>query len=384
MASLVSPALRSDIRSQAGPSPERLRTAISLAYEAAVDPSRWTLALDRLAEAAGGRGALLFSPSHVGASYHSPGVAEVDQRYVAEQWWLRNPRTAPLARNGTAKFVGDRHLLRSVDEVRTEPYYRDLLAPAGLRFCARTILHSMPDAAQIVLSIERESRADHYSADDLESLDAVRPDLVSVARLAELAGFRALRTFVAGWDMLERACVLLGPDGKVLSTTAGFAQIPGDILSIGRAGLKAASTADNRKLAERFAGAARRAVGKRTSDAGPVVLHRPDGSPGVLVEMLPLREHVSELFSGAAVLVVATDMRRPAKAPVAALATVFKLTPSESRIVARLVAGDSVADTADSLKLSRETIRTQLKSAFAKCGVSRQSELVLLATRMAP
>jgi DNA-binding CsgD family transcriptional regulator len=59
-----------------------------------------------------------------------------------------------------------------------------------------------------------------------------------------------------------------------------------------------------------------------------------------------------------------------------------RLSPQETRIVLHLVDGGSVATCAEALGVAESTVRTHLKSVFAKTGVRRQAELrTLLPTR---
>jgi DNA-binding CsgD family transcriptional regulator len=60
------------------------------------------------------------------------------------------------------------------------------------------------------------------------------------------------------------------------------------------------------------------------------------------------------------------------------LAAAFGLTPAEVRVALHLIDGGDVASCARDAKLSPGTVRSQLKSVFAKTGVNRQAELVLL------
>jgi DNA-binding CsgD family transcriptional regulator len=56
----------------------------------------------------------------------------------------------------------------------------------------------------------------------------------------------------------------------------------------------------------------------------------------------------------------------------------FGLTAAEMRVVLALVAGNDVATISDKLDISSETVRTHVKSTFAKTGTNRQSEIVSL------
>lgn len=78
---------------------------------------------------------------------------------------------------------------------------------------------------------------------------------------------------------------------------------------------------------------------------------------------------------------VAIVIETPSKAAAAGLphlAGKFGLTKAETNIMHGLLDGSSITDIADASNRSRETIRTQLKSIFAKTGVKSQSELFRL------
>jgi DNA-binding CsgD family transcriptional regulator len=61
---------------------------------------------------------------------------------------------------------------------------------------------------------------------------------------------------------------------------------------------------------------------------------------------------------------------------------IFGLNAAEARIAAAVASGDKLDTAAMELGVSRETLRSQLKGAFAKTGCSRQSELAALVSRI--
>ncbi len=61
----------------------------------------------------------------------------------------------------------------------------------------------------------------------------------------------------------------------------------------------------------------------------------------------------------------------------------YRLSVAEARLAAQLVAGLTPKGAAGTSGVAISTIRTQLRSLFAKTGCSRQSEVVKLALRMA-
>ncbi|HEY3799247.1 MAG TPA: helix-turn-helix transcriptional regulator [Caulobacteraceae bacterium] len=60
------------------------------------------------------------------------------------------------------------------------------------------------------------------------------------------------------------------------------------------------------------------------------------------------------------------------------LAAAFGLTPAETRVALHLIDGGDIASYARETGLSPGTVRSQLKSIFAKTGVTRQAALVRL------
>jgi len=60
----------------------------------------------------------------------------------------------------------------------------------------------------------------------------------------------------------------------------------------------------------------------------------------------------------------------------ALLRSLFGLSPAEARLTHLLVTGKSLSSAASELHISRHTVRTQLKSVFAKTGTNRQPDLV--------
>ena len=60
----------------------------------------------------------------------------------------------------------------------------------------------------------------------------------------------------------------------------------------------------------------------------------------------------------------------------AALRDLYGLTRTEARIASLLANGRSIREIGDELELAYETVRSVVKSVFAKTGVRRQGELV--------
>ena len=68
----------------------------------------------------------------------------------------------------------------------------------------------------------------------------------------------------------------------------------------------------------------------------------------------------------------------------ATLAAAYDLTPAETRVLASLLKGRTLAETATSLGIAATTAKTHLENVFLKTGVTRQTDLMRLGTRLVP
>jgi DNA-binding CsgD family transcriptional regulator len=84
------------------------------------------------------------------------------------------------------------------------------------------------------------------------------------------------------------------------------------------------------------------------------------------------------------ILVLITDLRarNDGAGDFSNLSRLFGLAPAEILLCKRLSLGESVADAADRLGITVETARTRLKAILQKTGASRQSQLILLLSRL--
>lgn len=137
-----------------------------------------------------------------------------------------------------------------------------------------------------------------------------------------------------------------------------------------------------RLLQRALAEAAETARGESAAGAGMLAVRREGRPPlGALAVPAPGNRGVpilAQLSCGPAVLLVLSDPELRPELPSAALERVFGLTPAEADIARDLARGRSVAEYADSHRLSIETARSRVRAVFQKTGVHRQADLVRL------
>jgi DNA-binding CsgD family transcriptional regulator len=100
--------------------------------------------------------------------------------------------------------------------------------------------------------------------------------------------------------------------------------------------------------------------------------------PAFALHVVPVRRAANDIFSAASCLLVATPVARREAPQANLIQGLFDLSGAETRLVQGLVNGESITNVAFRLGVSTDTVRTQLKSVFAKTGVHRQADLIAL------
>jgi DNA-binding CsgD family transcriptional regulator len=78
----------------------------------------------------------------------------------------------------------------------------------------------------------------------------------------------------------------------------------------------------------------------------------------------------------AVLFLIRSDEKPPTNAT--RLQMVFELTPAETRLAEHLVSGKNLSEIGEELRVGRETLKSQLRSLFAKTDTRRQGELIAL------
>jgi DNA-binding CsgD family transcriptional regulator len=120
-------------------------------------------------------------------------------------------------------------------------------------------------------------------------------------------------------------------------------------------------------------------------DPKPVLIDREQTSRPLAVYVLPMgaiRTPAQEFLTHARALLLAIDPRSDDPPDPALVRDVLGLTLSEARLASLVGIGLRPGQAAQKLGITEETARTALKRVFSKVGVSRQSELAALLTKL--
>ena len=346
---------------------------------AAMDPARWTDALACVAAETESTGALLLpvSGDRIPNVPVTDGLARANETYFRDGWHLRDQRY-----HGVAKMcevgVADDFDCVSADEIGRHPFYQEFLAPQGLRWFAGVNMRAGDDIWCV--SINRSIARGPFSAGEKRQLAQLSRKLAAAGALSKAFGVATSNATLEAFDVSGTATVLLDRQARVVRTNRAADRLLRErsVRLVGRrlaASDPAASAALNRALHELLW----TNVGSSLMPA--IALTRPSQAP-LLAYPLKLPSLSDNPLASAQAAVVLVDPRARAVTPEASLKSAFGLTQAEARLASRMAAGDALEQICDRLGIAKETGRNQLKSIFAKTGVNRQAELVLLMSRM--
>jgi DNA-binding CsgD family transcriptional regulator len=331
-----------------------------------------------LSDATGSVGAGLV-PLRAGTRFpllHNGRLAPMNETYLRDGWVQRDVRfrcvPALLRRGASAEFD-----FITADEIAIHPYYQEWLAPHGLRwFSAVKIAFGEEIWA---LSIQRSIAQGPFSPAEVDHLAELSKGLASAGALARALGFARAEAALAAFEVSGLAVALVDRLGKVVRLNAAAELLIGSDLKIVRGRIVCA----DRDAAAAFDRALHALLRSGSGPAleSPVVVPRAGKRPLLAYATRPPAICADAIAECQAVVVLIEPAASPPP-PEAHLKGAFGLTTAEARLASRLATGESLADAADALGVTKETARELLKRVFAKTDVHRQAELVALLAPM--
>ncbi len=353
-------------------------------YEAAVRPELWRDVLGDMARAANAAGVQMMHHRPEGAVLHaaSEGLDEVLKVLFAEGWHRANPREARARVRGFAvnEIITEGDLF-TPEEMDREPWQTEFLDRFGMGPFLTFGLRDLVEVAPYLMTVERFRAAGPFTPDEIAVFSAAIPHIRRAVRLSIAVGGAAQSGMMDALTALNQAAILLDDRGFVVRTNAAADAFLGDGLTATRGRLRATHAPADVALQRLLDNVCWPGAASAAPAVDSVALRRRSGRP-LIVQASPLVNTARDLFQRARALVVISSLEALFEPKPEILRQAFDLTPAEVRVAHQIVAGGGLGAAAAALELSANTVRTHLKSLFAKTGTHSQSELAVLLSRV--
>jgi len=283
----------------------------------------------------------------------------------------RSQATARLVALGSAGFVAEQEGFTE-REWLADPIMQEWCGPLGLHHCAGTAI-SVPTGDFVVVQLNRRIGEPHFDRDAIRRLDTFRPHLARAGLLAARWRLQRLHAATEALAMIGLPAAILDRSGRVLATNALIEALHSHIVWLPNDGIALADPGANELLRYAIveianpAATSVRSFPARGTTANPVVVH-----------LVPATGRARDLFEGGFGILAVTAVAIPSAPGAALIQGLFDLTPAEARIAVGVAEGLTLDRIAKRHGVAVTTVRSQLKSVFAKTGLQRQSQLTAL------
>jgi DNA-binding CsgD family transcriptional regulator len=362
----------------------RAREAVYAFFEAAKRPGLWPSALKTLSDAVDAAGCVLKpGPNAALPPVVSPDLDSMLDYALREGWIEKDARNArSIAAFGRGQDIVTESMVFSPWELDCIPYNAEFINRFQYRWFAAMSLAGHARSS-IILELQRPSCSKPFSGREIETLRRLRPHLREAADMALHLADTHHDGLLAAFRTLNCGAILLDWRGRVLRLEAMAEFLMDTALMVRGDRTLRARDGESDAALQQLIGAG--IGGGELAAAGPpgVISIARMGAPPILVRaVVPPQAGADRFKQARAILLLAKrDAEGTPQAP--DLCQIFGLTRSEAPTVAALVQGHNPREIARMRRIGYQTVRTHLRSAFAKTGTRRQAELVALVLRCA-
>jgi DNA-binding CsgD family transcriptional regulator/PAS domain-containing protein len=365
---------------------DKVLRLVGMAYDAALDEKKWPIFLEAVASAMGSSSAILRSNDMLSQSasfnasigYDPAWQAAYCKHFVKLDYYNHVMNQYAYAPGNV--FSSDQHIDQR--ELRKTEYCNDYLRPQNKVHAIGTFLLK-DDSHSLVWGIQRGQQDGAFGDEEAGLINTLAPHVTRAVQV-----HRKIHTVTAekeqaqgALDQMRMGVILTNRFGTPLYLNRAAELMMSQEVGLGifhnkLAARSPSETAQLLKLIfEASPGVDGAAVG------GDMRISMPNKIDFLHCVVTPVSPEISFMMNTSiGTDCVAIFLSRPGGLQLSPkrLVTLYKITPAEARLAARLAALRTVEEAADDLGVSVSTARTQLKSVFGKTGTRSQSELLML------
>ena len=363
---------------------EQLSALIGEIYDAALDPALWPQVLPKSAQFVGGPAASLFykdAASKSGDVAYDCGIDPHYRQLYFDKYIKLDPLTIGhvFAEVGQPVAIGD---IMPYDEFLETRVQREWGQPQGLVDNLNVALDKTATSAAMycVFRHERDGRVDDEMRRRMRLIAPHMRRAVLIGRVIDFKTAEAA-TFADTADGLGAGMFFVDASARIVHANAsGHVMVAqGSLLRVVDGKLVPNDASAEQALNEVYAMAERgdAAIGVKGIAVPLLAL---DGERHV-AHVLPLtsgarRRAGTSYVAAAAMFVQKAALDTPS--PQEVIGKLYKLTPTELRVLLAIMQVGSTPEVAEALGISEATVKTHLHRVFAKTGTKRQADLVKL------
>jgi DNA-binding CsgD family transcriptional regulator/PAS domain-containing protein len=362
---------------------QQLSALIGDIYDAALDPAQRIDVVDKIASFTGGQSGGLLSKHSLGKSdnlYCYIGADPESLRVYSESY-PKLDLTADSPGVGIEQVVSTADLV-PYEEFRRGRFYREWARPQGWVDVASVVIEKSPTSCTF-LSVVRHEASGLVDDEMRRRMAFLVPHVRRALLIGKTINLKQAQTicFSDILDGLSAGMILVDAHGRIVHANAAGNAIleAADFLRTVCGRLVVSDPSTNAALREILVAAdAGDAVLGTRGIALPLTAH--DGERHV-AHVLPLTSGARRIACLAYNAVAALFIRKAtleAFAPPAVIGEMYRLTPTELRVLLAIVDIGGVPEVAAALGVAVTTIKTHLSRLFEKTGVARQADLVKL------
>jgi DNA-binding CsgD family transcriptional regulator/PAS domain-containing protein len=347
--------------------PDQFSSLIGDIYDAVVDQTLWTGALDKAVQFVGAQAVVLLWQNLASTSVELIYAFGIEPHYVdlyVERYVKLDPTTTPHG------------------EFAKSFFYTEWLEPQGFVDLLQASLDKSPtDFVRLFFLRQRDSGMVDSSM--RERLRLIVPHIRRAALVGQMVDRAAAEaaTFGNALDGIGAGLFFVDASGRIVhANTSGEGMLAQGVLARGTSGKLASYDASAVQGLDEIFGITESGDADAAPRGGAVPLTARDGEHYV-AHVLPLTSGSrrqagtsSETIAAVFVKKAALDMPSPQDI----IAKFHKLTPTELRVLFAIVQVGGVPEVAESMGISPSTVKTHLRRLFAKTGSDRQADLVKL------
>lgn len=362
--------------------PKHISSLIGEIYDAILDRARGTEALGKAAQFVGAQAAALLWRNPLCRTANVIHAFGIEPRCVdlyRQHYAKLDPTTAPMLLRDVGEVASATDLLPQ-GELHKTCFHKEWLQPQGFVDTLQAGLDKSPtDFVYLCFMRNRESGMFDSAARD--RLRLIVPHLRRAVLVGQLVDRTTAQAATFG-DALDGICAglfLVDAGGQIVHANAsGQAMLAQGVLVRGSGGkLTTHDTSAAQGLNDIFSSAVRAGSGPQV---GAVPLTGRGGEHYV-AHVLPLSAGVRRLAGADDRAVAALFVQKASRdlpSPHNAIAKLYRLTPTELRVLSGIVQVGGVPEVAEAMGISVSTVKTHLRRLFAKTGTDRQADLVKL------